>query len=112
MRAFYIMLVLGLLILAAGSSCSGTGARQPEASTLPAQSMQRGIPEPCSLPHGLGLRQVSSENMELLDSLPVAQSPGASSSAGIGSLTLTPAQNGGMAWAIYELFDFPGDGSV
>jgi hypothetical protein len=66
------------------------------------------------LPAGQGepLRAASAVSIELLTALPVQSSPGGSASAASGSLSLDPALNGGMAWAIYELYDFPEDGSV
>jgi hypothetical protein len=77
----------------------GTRLELPGLGTLPASA-------------GLSVRAARSVSHQLLGHAPVATSGAASAVYQGGGLSLRPSLNGGLAWAVFELFDFPDDGSL
>jgi hypothetical protein len=121
-----------LLAMMALVACSGPAARAPgdtESSggndaisggvqagpqAIPSAPPDQALPDLRGLPSrgGTPLRSASTVVYELLDHAPVLSSGGASALYEPLLLTLDPSQNGGLAWAVFELYDFPSDGSI
>jgi hypothetical protein len=111
MTSTFTRLVVGsLIVVAVAGACVGGG---PD-PLPPEQQAGQGLPSLSSLPRGAGLplRGVSDAYYELLDRAPVMTSPNGSAAYGSGELTIDLSKSEGFAWAVFELYDFPSDGSV
>jgi len=97
------------VILLAVFSCSGNRTAELDAPVGP---QFNGLPGLDSLPVPQAAHTVSAAAYSLLLLDPIAGTGGGSVDHAGGDVTLDPAANGGIAWAVYALAGFPGDGSV
>src|SRR5688572_4278491 len=115
-RSFLISSAAALLLAGCGGSAPLMRQESSPSVSLEAGPEQLGqaLPQLAGLPQGegLGLRTTANTSSSLLDRAPVMQSGGNSAVWSAGSLSLTPAAAGEMAWAIFEVFEFPLDGSI
>jgi uncharacterized protein (TIGR03790 family) len=108
------VLLLGLLL----SACGGSGAGQaspalPVGTAQPAgPSFAASLPPLSSLHGGAPRRGSAATPYNLLNSAPLSTSPGGSATWSASSLSLTPSLNHSLAWAVFGLQGFPGDGSI
>jgi hypothetical protein len=112
------LICLAALSFLALGGCGSSKLRDLAASepgiTTPTVQDETRLPGLGGLPAGQGrsLSVVILPSYQLLDNAPVSTSGAASAVYSNGSITLKPAQAGGVAWAIFELFDFPKNGTI
>lgn len=107
------LVVSTLLLLAVSGACTGGGGG-PDPAPGPLTGPGHSLPGLGGLPSGAGLpiRGASDAHYQLLDHAPVMTSPNESAMYWGGDMDLDPSKNDGFAWAVFELYDFPSDGSV